>query len=148
SRTQVHMLQQQPHDAFRRRPSLPNQPCLEDGEIMPVVKKAVRSHQNHYPSPDGGSEQPPHRLQDEEMMTPAGSSHSSPENVGHGISLQRSWTPASGNLYGRHSLPPLASLTYTNQAHGHVHPHAYSSMAHHESAGRNGTWTGSSRAMC
>ncbi|KAF9577945.1 hypothetical protein BGW38_006533 [Lunasporangiospora selenospora] len=41
----------------RRRPSLPNQPCLEEGEIMPVYKGPVRGGAGlasyHYPSPDG-----------------------------------------------------------------------------------------------
>ncbi|KAF9968865.1 hypothetical protein BGZ70_000009 [Mortierella alpina] len=39
SRTQVHVLQQQPQDVFRRRPSLPNQPCLEEGEVMSIHKE-------------------------------------------------------------------------------------------------------------
>ncbi|KAG0088533.1 hypothetical protein BGZ93_005776 [Podila epicladia] len=40
-------------DFSRRRPSLPNQPCLEEGEVMPVYKGHFRSHADQYPSPDG-----------------------------------------------------------------------------------------------
>ncbi|KAF9361789.1 hypothetical protein BGX26_011784 [Mortierella sp. AD094] len=151
SRTQLHMLQQQPHDAFRRRPSLPNQPCLEEGEILPVYKRPVRNHQNHYPSPDSGSDvlsapsshhshhSHHHVLRDEEM-TPASLSP-----LESSAPVQKAW--AAAPVYGRHSMPP-ASMTYTNQGHSHVHPHAYV-MAHHETVtSRTGAWTSSSRAMC
>ncbi|KAG0015528.1 hypothetical protein BGZ81_011636 [Podila clonocystis] len=44
-------------DFSRRRPSLPNQPCLDEGELMPVYKSPVRSHADQYPSPDGDYQQ-------------------------------------------------------------------------------------------
>ncbi|KAF9433800.1 hypothetical protein BGZ76_008962 [Entomortierella beljakovae] len=47
---------QQPYDSFKRRPSLPNQPCLEEGEVMPVYKGPIRNTQDQYPSPDGGAD--------------------------------------------------------------------------------------------
>ncbi|KAF9362019.1 hypothetical protein BGX26_006536 [Mortierella sp. AD094] len=47
---------QQPYDSFKRRPSLPNQPCLEEGEVMPVYKGPIRNSQDQYPSPDGGAD--------------------------------------------------------------------------------------------
>ncbi|KAG0047049.1 hypothetical protein BGZ83_007792 [Gryganskiella cystojenkinii] len=50
-------LQQQPQvvlqEHFKRRPSLPNQPSLEEGEVMPVYKGPIRNNQDQYPSPDG-----------------------------------------------------------------------------------------------
>ncbi|KAG0244272.1 hypothetical protein BGX31_009453 [Mortierella sp. GBA43] len=136
--------QQQPHDAFRRRPSLPNQPCLEEGEVLPTCKRPIRNHQNHYPSPDSGLDTAVstpsnrrHRLHDDEMTL-------SPPELGHGSSAPRTWT--SGTTYGRHSLPPPAAMAYTAQVHSHVHPHAYN-MTHLESS-HNGAWHYSSRAMC
>ncbi|KAF9989108.1 hypothetical protein BGZ80_007673 [Entomortierella chlamydospora] len=142
SRTQLHMLQQQPHDAFRRRPSLPNQPCLEEGEVLPVYKRPVRNHQNHYPSPDSGSDvlsAPSHHsrhhvLRDEEMTSASLSPLESSAPV------QKAW--AAGPIYGRHSM------NYPSQSHSHVHPHTYA-MSHHETVtSRAGAWTSSSRAMC
>jgi hypothetical protein len=43
----------QPQEQFKRRPSLPNQPCLEEGEVIPVFKGPIRNAQDQYPSPDG-----------------------------------------------------------------------------------------------
>ncbi|KAF9365322.1 hypothetical protein BGX34_010448 [Mortierella sp. NVP85] len=136
--------QQQPHDAFRRRPSLPNQPCLEEGEHLPTYKRPIRNHQNHYPSPDSGLDMIStpsnhHRHRDDEMTSAACSL--SPSELAHGASTQRTWTS-----YGRHSMPPPAAMAYPGQVHSHVHPHAYSTMAHLEAAGHNRNW--SSRAMC
>lgn len=45
---------EQPQEQFKRRPSLPNQPCLEEGEVIPVLKGPIRNTQDQYPSPDGG----------------------------------------------------------------------------------------------
>lgn len=141
------MQQQQPHDAFRRRPSLPNQPYLEEGEAMPTNKRPTRNHQNHYPSPDSGLDMISpsnrhHRHRDDEMTAAVCSL--SPSELTHSASTQRTWT--SG--YGRHSLPPPA-LTYAGQVHNHVHPHAFNNnMAHLEAAGHHGAWHCSSRAMC
>ncbi|KAF9117103.1 hypothetical protein BGX27_003565 [Mortierella sp. AM989] len=47
---------QQPYESFKRRPSLPNQPCLEEGEVMPDYKGPIRNSQDQYPSPDGGAD--------------------------------------------------------------------------------------------
>ncbi|KAF9896749.1 hypothetical protein BX616_006824 [Lobosporangium transversale] len=174
SRSQLHMLQQQPHDAFRRRPSLPNQPSLEDDEVLPVYKRPLRSHQSHqshYPSPDSGSEVLLHTssasgttqsIRDEDMTT---SSFSSPEST-HGSvapppAKRASW--GSGAPYGRHSMPPpTVSLAFASQehvhphhsfnlAHHHAHPHAQPYHAHHahhphhhKVVGHNGGWTGPS----
>ncbi|KAF9197721.1 hypothetical protein BGZ49_001714 [Haplosporangium sp. Z 27] len=165
-RTQVHMLQQQPHDAFRRRPSLPNQPCLEEGEILPVYKRPVRNHQNHYPSPDSGSDvltsapyyhhqhhnhhhhQSNHHVLRDEEMTLSAPSLSPLELVPPPVPVQKAWAATTAPLYGRHSMP-----AYSNQAHGPIHPHDTFVMAQHQAASaittsRTGAWTNSSRAMC
>ncbi|CAO3565850.1 unnamed protein product [Mortierella alpina] len=155
SRTQVHVLQQQPQDVFRRRPSLPNQPCLEDGEVMSIHKEPVRSrahtryHQSHYPSPD--SSDCLSTPQDEEMASACSSLLSSPEAVysSSNVSQRSSWS-STGPLYGRHSMPPPA-LSYGASAHNHVHHHVYHNgpgLVHQDAAGRSGAWAGSSRAMC
>ncbi|KAF9429899.1 hypothetical protein BGZ76_001068 [Entomortierella beljakovae] len=146
SRTQVHLLQQQPHDAFRRRPSLPNQPCLDDDEVIPVYKRTSRNYQNHYPSPDSGSDihsvsshysyHHHHQVRDEEMTSNI-PSLSPVESA----PVQKAW--AAAPAYGRHSMP---THPYS-QSHGHVHPHTYV-MAHHETTSRSGAWTTASRAMC
>ncbi|KAG0293857.1 hypothetical protein BGZ98_002018, partial [Dissophora globulifera] len=141
SRTQIHMLQQQPHDVFRRRPSLPNQPCLDEGEALPVYKRPIRNYQSHYPSPDSSAEvlsaapsRHCHRGQDEDMIS-ASASVSSPESA-YGSFGQKSRTAAT--MYGRHhSMPAPAPLGYTGPTHSNGHIHAYG-MGHH----------GSSRAMC
>ncbi|KAG0328619.1 hypothetical protein BG000_000401, partial [Podila horticola] len=44
-------------DFSRRRPSLPNQPSLEEGEVMPMYKGPIRSYADQYPSPDGDHQQ-------------------------------------------------------------------------------------------
>jgi hypothetical protein len=46
------------HEQFKRRPSLPNQPSLEEGEVMPVYKGPIRNNQDQYPSPDGADDLP------------------------------------------------------------------------------------------
>lgn len=155
SRTQVHVLQQQPQDVFRRRPSLPNQPCLEEGEVMSIYKGPVRSrahpgyHQSHYPSPDSSDcLSTPH---DEDMTSACSSSLSSPEAVysSSNVSQRSSWS-STGPMYGRHSMPPPA-MSYGASTHNHVHHHVYHSshgLAHQDTAGRSGAWAGSSRAMC
>ncbi|KAF9950984.1 hypothetical protein BGZ72_007447 [Mortierella alpina] len=153
SRTQVHVLQQQPQDVFRRRPSLPNQPCLEEGEV--IYKETVRSrahpryHQSHYPSPD--SSDCLLTPQDEEMTSACSSSLSSPEAVynSSNVSQRSSWS-STGPMYGRHSMPPPA-LSYGASTHSHVQHHVYHSnhgLAHQDAAARSGAWAGSSRAMC
>ncbi|KAF9990540.1 hypothetical protein BGZ75_001413, partial [Mortierella antarctica] len=154
SRTQVHVLQQQPQDVFRRRPSLPNQPCLEEGEVMSIHKEPIRTsrahpcyHQSHYPSPE--SSDCLSTPQDEEMTSACSSSLSSPEAVysSSNVSQRSSWS-SSGPMYGRHSMPPPA-MSYGASTHNHVHHHVYHSshgLAHQETAGRTGAWAGSSRA--
>ncbi|KAG0211533.1 hypothetical protein BGX28_007757 [Mortierella sp. GBA30] len=153
SRTQTHVLQQQPQDVFRRRPSLPNQPCLEEGEVMSIVYKGPvrghshhRYHQSHYPSPDC-SDCLSSSTQDEDMVTTSASSSllSSPEAVysSSNVSQRSSWASTNGPMYGRHSM------SYASP-HGHVHPHAHHSshgLVHQEATGRGGAY-GTSRAMC
>ncbi|KAF9973059.1 hypothetical protein BGZ65_009470, partial [Modicella reniformis] len=48
------LVDQPPHEHFKRRPSLPNQPCLEEGEVIPVYKDSIHNTQDQYPSPDSG----------------------------------------------------------------------------------------------
>ncbi|KAF9138942.1 hypothetical protein BG015_002210 [Linnemannia schmuckeri] len=166
SRTQFQMpqiMQQQPQDVFRRRPSLPNQPCLEEGETLHGYANKVGGpfrahqghyyqqfqqhhygthphHQSHYPSPDSGSDAAYQRSSSssDEEMTPVSASASascSPEQMTSGGTAQRSWP-----VYGRHSMPPssvTATSGYTNYQSGSssssVHPH-YQGYGHHQTA--------------
>ncbi|KAK3836801.1 MAG: hypothetical protein J3R72DRAFT_200789 [Linnemannia gamsii] len=178
SRTQFQVLHQQsvqqqhqqPQDAFRRRPSLPNQPCLEEGETLHGYSNKAGGpfrgqyqhqqqyhytsqhphHQNHYPSPDSGSDayvsQRSSSSSDEEM-TPASTSACSPPS--EQTAVQRSWP-----VYGRHSMPPSVTVAngYTHYQSGSssssnsVHPH-YQGYGHHhhQHAAAVGA---TSRAMC
>ncbi|KAF9120281.1 hypothetical protein BGW39_011529 [Mortierella sp. 14UC] len=52
----VEMQMELPQEHFRRRTSLPNQPCLEEGEVMPIYKGPMRNNQDQYPSPDGATD--------------------------------------------------------------------------------------------
>ncbi|KAF9935431.1 hypothetical protein FBU30_000029 [Linnemannia zychae] len=144
SRTQLHILQQQqqhvqqqqPQDVFRRRPSLPNQPCLEEGETLHgysnkhfrgqyyqhhnsqyqhhYYSQQPHPHQSHYPSPDSGSDAYVSQRSSDEEMTPVSTSASSPceqsaTTIGYIGAAQRSWP-----VYGRHSMPPSVSATTAN----------------------------------
>ncbi|KAG0375172.1 hypothetical protein BGX24_009440 [Mortierella sp. AD032] len=160
----------EPQDAFRRRPSLPNQPCLEEGETLHGYSNKAGGpfrgqyqhqqqyhytsqhphHQNHYPSPDSSSDayvsQRSSSSSDEEM-TPASTSACSPPS--EQTAVQRSWP-----VYGRHSMPPSVTVAngYTHYQSGSssssnsVHPH-YQGYGHHhhQHAAAVGA---TSRAMC
>ncbi|KAG0297773.1 hypothetical protein BGZ96_004964 [Linnemannia gamsii] len=61
-----------PQEHFKRRTSLPNQPCLEEGEVMPVYKGPMRNSQHQYPSPDGATDGPaPSAPCNDDHMTPS-----------------------------------------------------------------------------
>ncbi|KAG0379733.1 hypothetical protein BGX24_011924 [Mortierella sp. AD032] len=137
-----------PQEHFKRRTSLPNQPCLEEGEVMPIYKGPMRNNQDQYPSPDGATDGPtPAPRQDD--MTP---SH------GYGgdayANAQKAWmASAGGPMYNSAPNPRLSQMP---PAPMHHHPHhPYNGYPHQEaseldehnqpSSGRN---YGSSRAMC
>ncbi|KAF9544010.1 hypothetical protein EC957_000279 [Mortierella hygrophila] len=141
-----------PQEHFKRRTSLPNQPCLEEGEVMPVYKGPMRNNQDQYPSPDGATDDlaPVPRNDD---MTPT-SSH-----VYNGAdayaTAQKAWkASAGGPMYNSAPNPRLSHMPAPMHPH-HLHhlPHGY---AHHletgESEDNNQSSTvrnhGFSRAMC
>ncbi|KAF9281479.1 hypothetical protein BGZ88_011598 [Linnemannia elongata] len=157
SRTQFQMpqivQQQQPQDVFRRRPSLPNQPCLEEGETLHGYANKVggpfrahnqghyyqhqqyqhqqhhygaHRHQSHYPSPDSGSDAVYQRSSSsDEEMTPvsASASASCSPEQMNSTGAQRSWP-----VYGRHSMPP-SSVT-GNSGYTHYQSGTSSSSVH------------------
>lgn len=147
SRTQFQMpqivQQQQPQDVFRRRPSLPNQPCLEEGETLHGYANKVggpfrghhqglfyqhqqyqhhygthqqqhaRHHQSHYPSPDSGSD----------AVYQRSSISSDEEMTPVSASASASCSPEQMNSTGaqrswpvcsRHSMPPTSNSGYTH----------------------------------
>ncbi|KAF9143909.1 hypothetical protein BGX30_014393 [Mortierella sp. GBA39] len=138
-----------PQEHFKRRPSLPNQPCLEEGEVMPVYKGPMRNNQDQYPSPDGAADDlapAPHN----DDVTPT-SSHAYSGADAY-ATAQKAWmASAGGPMYS--SAPNPRSLHMPAPMHPHHHPHGFAH--HHEtvesednnqsSTGRN---YGSSRAMC
>ena len=156
-----------PQETFRRRPSLPNQPCLEEGEVMPVYKSSQRVPQNHYPSPENN--------QDEEMAlatsssssnsnssSSSSSSYSPPESYQH-VSKARLTRVNSSIAYGRHqSMPPPTSqghnahylMHHHHQQQHHLHPmsttktHQLQHLPAVSSASARNGWTESGRAMC
>ncbi|KAK3807173.1 MAG: hypothetical protein JOS17DRAFT_766869 [Linnemannia elongata] len=177
SRTQFQMpqivQQQQPQDVFRRRPSLPNQPCLEEGETLHGYGTKVggpfrghhqgayyqhqqyhhhygthqqqhaRHHQSHYPSPDSGSDAVYQR-----------SSSSDEEMTPVSASASASCSPEQMNstgaqrswpVYGRHSMPPSS---VTNSAYTHYQSGTSSSSAHphYQGYGHQQTSTSSTSA--
>lgn len=101
----------QPHEYYKRRPSLPNQPDLEEGEVMPVYKGPIRGHQDQYPSPDGGPDALAAPSYDEEMAPASSSSHQrsyTPNGYG---ATQKAWMASTGAMYS--SAPnPRVSLMY------------------------------------
>lgn len=72
------------HDHVKRRPSLPNQPCLEEGEVMPVYKG--RDTQDQYPSPDDGMS----RLEEAMSQTYVPETFSGPTRVSYMLPPTRS----------------------------------------------------------
>lgn len=100
-----------PHEYYRRRPSLPNQPDLEEGEVMPVYKGPIRGHQDQYPSPDGGPDALAAPSYDDEMSPASSSSHQrsyTPDGYG---AAQKAWMASTGAMYS--SAPNLrVSMMY------------------------------------
>ncbi|KAG0326111.1 hypothetical protein BG000_001532 [Podila horticola] len=104
----------QPYEHYKRRPSLPNQPDLEEGEVMPVYKGPIRGNQDQYPSPDGGPDALAAPSYDEDM-TPLASSHQrsyTPDGY-----AQKTWMASTGVMYS--SAPnPRVSMMQTYPAVG------------------------------
>ncbi|KAG0344152.1 hypothetical protein BG005_002026 [Podila minutissima] len=99
----------QPYEHYRRRPSLPNQPDLEEGEVMPVYKGPIRGNQDQYPSPDSGPDALAAPSYDEEM-TPSASSHQrSYTPNGHGAA-QKAWMASTGAMYSSAPNPRLSMM--------------------------------------
>ncbi|KAF8945365.1 hypothetical protein BGZ47_002825 [Haplosporangium gracile] len=155
SRTQFQMpqiVQQQAQDVFRRRPSLPNQPCLEEGETLHGYANKVggpfrghqdhyyqqyqqhhygthqqhpHHHQSHYPSPDSGSDgayQRSSSSSDEEMTSVSASASAS---CSPEQMVSGGAAQKSWPVYGRHSMPP-SSVTATS---GYTHYQSGSSSS-------------------
>ncbi|KAG0345934.1 hypothetical protein BG004_002765 [Podila humilis] len=142
---------QLPQEYYKRRPSLPNQPDLEDGEVMPIYKGPVRGSQDQYPSPDGGPDSLAGPSYDEHMM-PVNSSSSSHQRSytsdGYGVA-QKAWMASTGAMYNSAPNPRVSMQRQQQQAMYH-HPNGHQHAEEHEGspvAKRNG-WSGSSRAMC
>ncbi|KAI1306546.1 hypothetical protein EDD11_004709 [Mortierella claussenii] len=118
---------QLPQDHFKRRPSLPNQPCLEEGELLPIYKGS-RHNKDQYPSPEDNSSS-----HDEEIT--------SRSYVSDAYTVTpKTWMVSNGAMYSsapsaRTSHLPPAPLV-VNQIHQEVV---------NASSARN---YGSSRAMC
>ncbi|KAF9910401.1 hypothetical protein EC991_006666 [Linnemannia zychae] len=135
-----------PQEHFKRRTSLPNQPCLEEGEVMPVYKGPMRNNQDQYPSPDGAND----------GLAPAPRQDGVAPLHGYGTdayaNAQKIWMASnSGPMY---NSAPNPRLSHIPPAPMHLHPHhPHNGYPHQEAgelegqppAGRN---YGSSRAMC
>ncbi|KAF9953867.1 hypothetical protein BGZ72_005088 [Mortierella alpina] len=125
---------QQPQEHFKRRPSLPNQPCLEEGEVMPLYKGPIRSNEDQYPSPDGGPDG---------IAVPADA-----HVAGAYVASHNRWMESAGSMPGSapnprlSHMPPVANQYYatTNQSYpARLEPTDHSQQARSY---------GSSRAMC
>ncbi|KAF9945024.1 hypothetical protein BGZ70_004122 [Mortierella alpina] len=124
---------QQPQEHFKRRPSLPNQPCLEEGEVMPLYKGPIRSNEDQYPSPDAGPDG---------IAVPADAHVASAYATTH-----NRWMETGGSMPGSapdprlSHLPPATSQYYaTNQGYtARLNPTDHSQQVR---------GYGSSRAMC
>lgn len=157
---QQHHLHQQPQDVFRRRPSLPNQPCLEEGETLHGYankvgpfrgysqqqghyyqhqqyhysshqQQRVHHHQSHYPSPDSGSD----------AAYTQRSSSSDEEMTPVSASASASCSPeqqmVSGGatqrswpVFGRHSMPPSSATANSGYTHCQSGTSSSSSSVH------------------
>ncbi|KAG0210840.1 hypothetical protein BGX33_004649 [Mortierella sp. NVP41] len=153
SRQGPEMPMQLPQEHFKRRTSLPNQPCLEEGEVMPVYKGPMRNNQNQYPSPDGATDGLAPTPRHEDMIP----SHSYGADAY--ASTQKTWmASAGGPMYNSapnarlsHMPPAPMAMNHHHPHHPH-HPHGYPHQEADDlednsqpSSGRN---YGSSRAMC
>ena len=139
-----------PQEHFKRRTSLPNQPCLEEGEVMPVYKGPMRNSQDQYPSPDGDADGLALAPRNNDM-TPS-SSHTYNGADGY-ATAQKAWmASAGGPMY---KSAPNHRLSHMPPAPMHPHhlPHNY---AHHQETGElednnqlsSGRNYGPTRAMC
>ncbi|KAG0277867.1 hypothetical protein BGZ95_005160 [Linnemannia exigua] len=137
-----------PQEHFKRRTSLPNQPCLEEGEVMPVYKGPMRNNQDQYPSPDGATDGPAPATRHDDMTPSHGYGGDAYANA------QKAWmASAGGSMYNSASNPRLSHMPPAPIHHHPQHPH--NGYPHQEageldehnqpSSGRN---YGSSRAMC
>ncbi|CAO3572629.1 unnamed protein product [Mortierella alpina] len=123
---------QQPQEHFKRRPSLPNQPCLEEGEVMPLYKGPIRSNEDQYPSPDAGPDG---------IAVPADAHVASAYAASHSRWMETGGMPGSAPDPRLSHLPPATSHYYaTNQGYP-----ARPDPTDHSQQGRG---YGSSRAMC
>ncbi|KAG0204026.1 hypothetical protein BGX28_003905 [Mortierella sp. GBA30] len=124
-----------PQEPFKRRPSLPNQPCLEEGEVLPMYKGPIRSNEDQYPSPDGGPDT---------IMAPAMGQESA-------VPLSETYTNSqSGWMYGSGPNPRLlhmpAQPAVTNPCHDLGYPKGLN--ADQDDRHRQARNYGSNRAMC
>ncbi|KAG0093906.1 hypothetical protein BGZ93_008776 [Podila epicladia] len=99
----------QPYEHYRRRPSLPNQPDLEEGEVMPVYKGPIRGNQDQYPSPDGGPDALAAPSYDEEMTSSASSHQRSFTPDGYGAA-QKAWMASTGAMYSSAPNPRVSMM--------------------------------------
>lgn len=94
---------QNPQEQYKRRPSLPNQPCLEEGEVMPVYKGPIRNNQDQYPSPDGGDDAP---LTDNMNMNMS-QSYSADGYGSAAAAAHKAWAASTGAMYSSAPHPRL-----------------------------------------
>lgn len=177
SRTQFQMpqivQQQQPQDVFRRRPSLPNQPCLEEGETLHGYANKVggpfrghhqgpfyqhqqyqhhygthqqqHAHQSHYPSPDSGSDAAYQRSSSssDEEMTPVSASASASCSPEQ---MHSTCAQRSWPVYGRHSMPPSSVTNNSGYTHYQSGTSSSSAHPHYQGYGHHQTSTSSTSA--
>ncbi|KAF9192744.1 hypothetical protein BGZ51_004912 [Haplosporangium sp. Z 767] len=131
---------QHPQDHFKRRPSLPNQPCLEEGEVLPVFKTSNRNNQDQYPSPDSGPDGLP--------INRDGETHSHAYASDSYASAQKTWMAPKGSIYSSapsSRLPnkPLPAMVQYHPSSGYSGHEGNREVAQ-ATSGRN---YGSSRAI-
>ncbi|KAF9568321.1 hypothetical protein EC968_002974 [Mortierella alpina] len=125
---------QQPQEHFKRRPSLPNQPCLEEGEVMPVYKGPIRSNEHQYPSPDAG---------------PDGIAVPADAHVSGAYSAPRSrWMETGGPISGSAPNPRLSHLPAVTSQYYATTNQGYPARLDPADHNQQGRGYGSSRAMC
>ncbi|GJJ74093.1 PHO85 cyclin-1 [Entomortierella parvispora] len=130
--TTQHIQMPVPQEQFKRRPSLPNQPSLDEGEVMPVYKGPIRNNQDQYPSPDGGNDAP---LPEDMSMS---HSYSADGYGSASAAAQKAWVASTGAMY---SSAPNPRLNVPMPVHHLVSPSAVSQDAVESEDFR-------SRAMC
>ncbi|KAG0266752.1 hypothetical protein BG011_001211 [Mortierella polycephala] len=132
---------QHPQDHFKRRPSLPNQPCLEEGEVIPVYKTPIRNNQDQYPSPDSGP--------DGQQINRDRETHSRSYASNSYASAQKAWTAPTEPMYNSTPNPSLSNNPPPSVAQYHpsngYSGHEGNREASQATSGRN---YDSSRAMC